>query len=319
MKLSRITHLSTYRLVIPPFASFELFISDPDIEHVPFFAITPHFLTSLYSSYYKRIMTFDAAARIFLSVQHKLFYVVMSLARFNLYANSYVFLAKTARTRVFGRRKIRGGRWSWWAEVCALTFFWGWYAGVLLPNVGQERGWAAALGYLLVSHVVASPLHIQVRPLASLSSSTSHKANESPFLSQIVLSHFSRSTADLGPAESFAHRQLRTTTDVRCPDALAFLHGGLHLQVTHHLFPRLPRHHLRAASKLARAFAKDRGLEYAEFGFAEGNREVRGVLREVAAQVREVAAQVRVVGVVAEANVREAMEKGKEGSGKREE
>lgn len=50
-------------------------------------------------------------------------------------------------------------------------------------------------------------------------------------------------------------------------------------------------------------------MEYAEFGFVEGNREVRGVLRGVAEQVR-------VVGVVAEAGVREAMEKGR---GKREE
>lgn len=32
---------------------------------------------------------------------------------------------------------------------------------------------------------------------------------------QIVLSHFSRSTEDLGVLESFPHRQLRTTMDVR--------------------------------------------------------------------------------------------------------
>lgn len=120
--------------------------------------------------------------------------------------------------------------------------------------------------------------------------------------SKIVLSHFSRSTADLGVTESFVHRQLRTTTDVRCPDWLAFFHGGLQLQVTHHLFPRLPRHQLRAASHLVKAFAKERGMEYAEFGFTEGNREVVGVLKAVAEQVR-------VVGMVAEAGVRDAMEK----------
>jgi delta8-fatty-acid desaturase len=117
-----------------------------------------------------------------------------------------------------------------------------------------------------------------------------------------VLSHFSRSTADLGPNESFPHRQLRTTTDVICPDSLQFLHGGLHLQVTHHLFPRLPRHNLRAASKLVKRFAAVRGLEYAEFGFVEGNQEVHGVLRAVAEQVR-------IVGMVANAEVHEAVEK----------
>jgi delta8-fatty-acid desaturase len=116
-----------------------------------------------------------------------------------------------------------------------------------------------------------------------------------------VLSHFSRSTDDLGPHESFPHRQLRTTTDVVCPPSLAFLHGGLHLQVTHHLFPRLPRHNLRAASIMVKEYAKEQGLEYAEFGFAKGNEEVRGVLREVARQVR-------IVKMVADAGVKDAMQ-----------
>lgn len=78
------------------------------------------------------------------------------------------------------------------------------------------------------------------------------------------------------------------------------MHGGLHLQVTHHLFPRLPRHNLRTASLLVKEFAKERGLEYAEFGFFQGNQEVRGVLKQVAEQAR-------IVGMVADAHVREAM------------
>jgi delta8-fatty-acid desaturase len=119
---------------------------------------------------------------------------------------------------------------------------------------------------------------------------------------QIVLSHFSMSTADLGPIESFPHRQLRTTTDVICPPSLSFLHGGLHLQVTHHLFPRLPRHNLRKASVLVKEFAKERGLVYAEFGFREGNGEVIGVLRGVAEQVA-------IMGRVADTEVREKLVK----------
>jgi sphingolipid 8-(E)-desaturase len=87
---------------------------------------------------------------------------------------------------------------------------------------------------------------------------------------------------------------------VICPPSLAFVHGGLHLQVTHHLFPRLPRHNLKRASALVKAFAAEQGLEYAEFGFVEGNAEVRGVLRSVAEQVK-------IVGMVAEGEVREAM------------
>ena len=110
------------------------------------------------------------------------------------------------------------------------------------------------------------------------------------------------STADLGPTESFPHRQLRTTTDVICPSYLSFVHGGLHLQVTHHLFPRLPRHNLREASVLVKQFAREQGLVYAEFGFIKGNGDVLGVLKAVADQAR-------LVGVVAEKEIQEAVVK----------
>lgn len=129
--------------------------SDPDIQHLPFFAISPHFISNLYSSYYKRILPFDFAARIFLRIQHQLFYVVMSLARFNLYRLSYAFLFNSRNANV----KARGGRWSWWAEVIGLAVFWTWYSAVLLGT----GSWTNALQYLLISHIVTSPLHIQVR------------------------------------------------------------------------------------------------------------------------------------------------------------
>jgi delta8-fatty-acid desaturase len=115
-----------------------------------------------------------------------------------------------------------------------------------------------------------------------------------------VLSHYSRSTTDFGPIESFPHRQLRTTTDVICHPNAEFLHGGLHLQVTHHLFPRLPRHNLKEASHLVKEFAKEQGLEYAEFGFLEGNGEVQDTLRGVADQLK-------IIKMVADSEIHDAM------------
>ncbi|KAF8807335.1 delta 8-sphingoloid desaturase protein [Phlegmacium glaucopus] len=244
---------------------------DPDIEHVPFFAISPAFLDSLWSSYYKRTMVFDRFAKLFLALQHRLFYVVMSFARFNLYGNSYTYLYRKA----FDTRRARGGSWAWRLEMAGLVFFWTWF-GRVLYGCGT---WQKALAYLLVSHVVTSPLHIQ-----------------------IVLSHFSMPTGDLGPIESFPHRQLRTTSDVICSDSVAFMHGGLHLQVTHHLFPRLPRHNLRRASQLVKEFAKQEGLTYAEFGFVDGNQEVIGVLKNVAEQVK-------ILREVAKSEAKEALHK----------
>jgi len=254
--------LTTFPIVVPNHPSH-----DPDIQHVPFFAISPVFLSNLYSSYYHRVMKIDAFAKVLLPFQDKLYYLVLSLARFNLYAQSYLFLLQRARRD-----------WTWYTEIAGIVFYWNWFGRAVL-GVG---GWKMRVLYLLVSHVVASPVHVQ-----------------------IVLSHFSQSTDDLGPTESFPHRQLRTTSDVVCSENIEFIHGGLHLQVTHHLFPRLPRHNLRAASLLVKEYCAEQGLKYSEFGFTEGNKEVLGVLREVAQQAK-------FVGMVAKAEVEHAKELGKD-------
>ncbi|KAL0567313.1 hypothetical protein V5O48_014682 [Marasmius crinis-equi] len=239
---------------------------DPDIEYLPFFAISPTFFSNLYSTFYSRILPFDDTSRILVSIQHKLFYVILALARVNLYRLSYAYLLNAARDR----KRKRAGEWAFWLEILGIMGFWYWFGFGVLRGCLAAASWKTAVGYVLVSHVTTGPLHVQ-----------------------LALSHFSMSTKDLGPTESFVARQLRTTTDVICPDYLSFLHGGLHLQVTHHLFPRLPRHNLRRASEMVKEFAKDRGLTYAEFGFVEGNKEVVGVLRDVAGQVGLVGKVVR--------------------------
>ncbi|KAJ7225577.1 delta 8-sphingoloid desaturase protein [Mycena pura] len=244
---------------------------DPDIEHLPFMAISPVFFNSLWSSYYKRTLRFDRFAQFFVRHQHRVFYIVLALARFNLYANSYPFLVRKA----FDTKRARGGRWAWALEVAGIIFYWYWYTRVL-AGCGS---WKAGLAYFLVSHIAAAPVHVQ-----------------------IVLSHFGMSTEDLGQTESFPDRQLRTTTDVICPDSLSWIHGGLQLQVTHHFFPRLPRHNLKAASLLVKEFAREQGLVYAEFGWINCNQDVLGILQGVADQVG-------LVGKVADAQVKDVLEK----------
>lgn len=216
-------------------------------------------------------MAFDPLARVLIRFQHLLFYVVMAFARFNLYVLSYNFLLK----RRHDGAQARGGKWVSWAELVAICCFWTWYLKVT-RGCGDVQN---QLAFFAVSNIVPSPLHVQVSFHFELLRSFAID------IFQIVLSHFSRSALDLGPKESFVQRQLRTTTDVICPEYLEFLHGGLHLQVTHHLFPRLPRHNLKRASRLVKEFAARENLEYAEFGFVEGNAQVRSVLRDVAKQV----------------------------------
>ena len=103
-------------------------------------------------------MIFDIFGKIFISIQHKLFYVIMSLARFNLYVQSYTFLGKTA----FQAPRAEGGRWWWWTEIFCLVLFYCWYGAVLVGT----GSWKNALLFLLISNVVPSPLHVQVSTIS---------------------------------------------------------------------------------------------------------------------------------------------------------
>lgn len=228
---------------------------DPDIEHMPFFAISHRFLTNLRSTYYERIMTFDAAAQVLLKYQDYLYYIILLFGRFNLYRLSWQYL-------LCGQAPKKGpAGWHRWLELFGQVFFWYWFGyRVLYCSVPD---WPNRILFILISHWVTSPLHVQ-----------------------ITLSHFAMSTADLGVHESFPQMTLRTTMDVDCPTWLDFFHGGLQFQAIHHLFPRIPRHNLRRTQRLVLEFSRDTGIPYMLFTFIDGNKEVISRLGDVAKQVR---------------------------------
>ncbi|KAG8424287.1 hypothetical protein J3458_001093 [Metarhizium acridum] len=226
---------------------------DPDIEHIPLFAVTHRLLGSLRSTYYDRVMEYDAVAKFMLRIQAWTYYPLLALGRFNLYRLSWDYL-------IARRGPRRGpGAWHWYLEIAGQFFFWAWFGYGILYKMLPD-GWTRFM-FVMVSHITSSPLHVQ-----------------------IVLSHFAMSTSDLGPQESFAQRMLRTTMDVDCPPWLDFIHGGLQFQAIHHLFPRVPRHNLRKAQRLVVEFCRDVGIPYALYGFSDGNKAVIGRLSEVSRQ-----------------------------------
>jgi delta8-fatty-acid desaturase len=228
---------------------------DPDIQHMPMFAVSQRFFQSLTSTYYDREMKFDAVAQFTIKFQHYLYYPILALGRFNLYVLSwqYIFLGQ-------GPRKGPAA-WHRWLEMAGQVFFWYWFGyGVLYKSIPTNGN---RLVFLLVSHIVTMIVHVQ-----------------------ITLSHFAMSTADLGVRESFPQRMLRTTMDIACPEWLDFFHGGLQFQVVHHLFPRMPRHNLRRAQKYVMEYCEEVGIPYAVYGFVESNEKVIGRLGDIAQQAR---------------------------------
>ncbi|OAQ65863.1 fatty acid desaturase [Pochonia chlamydosporia 170] len=229
---------------------------DPDIQHMPFFAISSRFFDSLRSTYYDRVMKFDIVSRVLIKYQHYLYYPLLMMGRFNLYRLAWSYLLDPAQAPRKGP--------AWWhryVEMAGQVVFWYWFGyRTLYLSIPT---WSSRVAFLFVSHMVTGGLHVQ-----------------------LTLSHFAMSSAHLGVHESFAQKMIRTTMDVDCPPWLDFVHGGLNFQVVHHLFPRLPRHNLRRAQKHVKEFCDDVGIPYVIFTFTHGNKEVISRLGEVADQVK---------------------------------
>ncbi|KAJ3108388.1 hypothetical protein HK100_003451 [Physocladia obscura] len=219
---------------------------DPDIQHMPFMAVTSRLMNNIYSTYYKRVMDFDAVAKIMIPVQHYTFYILLALGRFNLYVNSIAHL--TSKDRVPHR----------FLELTGITVFWIWYLSLLSTLRATP---SLIVMHILVSHMLTCILHVQ-----------------------ITLSHFGMDTSDV-ENETFAEMAFRTTMDVDCPRWFDWFHGGLQFQVAHHLFPRVPRHNLRTLRPLISTFAKEHGLTYHNYEFIHGNWIVVRQLAKVAQEV----------------------------------
>ncbi|MGM1016957.1 MAG: fatty acid desaturase family protein [Actinomycetota bacterium] len=64
----------------------------------------------------------------------------------------------------------------------------------------------------------------------------------------------------------FLRRQVMMSRNIRGSRFIDVLMGGLNYQVEHHLFPSMPRPHLRRAAPTIAAYCRERGVPYAETG-----------------------------------------------------
>ncbi|KAH6968052.1 fatty acid desaturase [Fusarium avenaceum] len=226
---------------------------DEGIQHLPFMAISTEFFKSLYSTYHDRVMAFNAFAQTAVTYQKYLYYPLLCFGRFNLYVLSLEFILRD--------KGPRSNRWHRFYELSGQIFFWFWF-GYLIMWCSIPT-WTQRFLFLMISHMVTMPLHVQ-----------------------FTLSHFAMSTITPGRNEPWAMQQLRTTMDVDCPAWLDWMHGGLQFQAIHHLFPTMPRHNLRKASEEVRVWSKETGVKYEVYGFVECNSRVLGRLEEVGRQAR---------------------------------
>jgi len=229
--------------------------NDPDIQHMPFMAVTEKiFKGSFWSTYHEKIIKSDLFARTMVSYQHILFLPIMMFARFNLYVQSWIMIIKDIKLLQYPK-----------VEVISILLFPVWISYVLSYfNDSNE-----ILIWLVISHAVAGFLHVQ-----------------------ICISHFPMETFN-GEAytgkddDEWYKLQLRTTLNVDCYEWADFVHGGLQFQIEHHLFPRLPRHNLRAARIMVKELCAKHGVAYHEASFFDAWKLLYTQMRSTALKVRD--------------------------------
>jgi len=227
---------------------------DPDIQHLPFMAVSKVYFKSLFSHYYNRIMKFDGAAEYFISIQHYMFYPIMSLARFNLYAQSFIH-------NIIGPGSQSPKRN---AELLTLTIFWCWLSYLLSFTGSFSNG----LLFMLVSHAVAGLVHVQ-----------------------ICINHFSMEVFDGVPQRAFeddgyVRSQLESTTDIDCHPLMDWFHGGLQFQIEHHIYPHLTRSSLRYVQVEIKKICAKHGLTYYSKPFFRANFDVLKKLYDTSKELK---------------------------------
>ncbi|MFJ9824928.1 fatty acid desaturase family protein [Streptomyces sp. NPDC101160] len=164
----------------------------------------------------------------------------------------------------------------------------------LLSRTGPYRTPRERLveGALLLTHLAgyAALLLTLLTPLQALVFALLHQMLLGVHLGMAFApNHKGMERPDAHPdGDSWGHlrRQVLTSRNIRGGAVTDWFLGGLNYQIEHHLFPSLPRPHLRLAQPAVRAHCEALGLPYTETGFVESYRQALGHLHEVGAPLR---------------------------------
>ncbi|XP_073310355.1 delta(8)-fatty-acid desaturase-like [Primulina huaijiensis] len=222
---------------------------DPDLQHLPVFAVSSTLFKSLTSRFYGRKLTFDSLSRFLVSYQHFTFYPVMCGARVNLYLQTFLLL--------FSKRKVPDRA----TNIIGILVFWTWFPLLVscLPS------WNERVLFVMASFCVTSIQHVQ-----------------------FCLNHFAANVYVGAPkGNDWFEKQTNGTIDISCSSKMDWFFGGLQFQLEHHLFPRLPRCHLRSISPLVQDLCKKHNLPYTSLSFYEANMWTLKTLRTAALEARD--------------------------------
>lgn len=154
----------------------------------------------------------------------------------------------------------------------------------------QSPGERRVEAVLLVSHLIgyATLLLMSMSPGQALAFAALHQALFGLHLGlSFAPNHKGMEMPDPN-GEPWGHlrRQVLTSRNIRGGIVTDWFLGGLNYQIEHHLFPNMPRPHLRLAQPLVRAHCGELGITYAETGLVDSYRQALRHMHEVGEPLR---------------------------------
>ncbi|MEU2157401.1 acyl-CoA desaturase [Streptomyces sp. NPDC019396] len=160
-------------------------------------------------------------------------------------------------------------------------------------STGRRASARAVLveGGLLVAHVAgyAALLLTALTPLQALAFALLHQMLLGLHLGMAFApNHKGMEMPDGTHGSDWGHvqRQVLTSRNIRGGFVTDWFLGGLNYQIEHHLFPSMPRPHLKHVQPLVRAHCRRLGMPYTETGLIDSYREALGHMHAVGEELR---------------------------------
>lgn len=157
----------------------------------------------------------------------------------------------------------------------------------LRRRTGRER---LVEGTLLVAHVAGYIiLLVTTMPAAhALAFAALHQALFGLHLGMAFAPNHKGMDMPDPDGEPWGHlrRQVLTSRNIRGSVLTDWFLGGLNYQVEHHLFPGMPRPHLKLAQSMVKAHCRDLGIPYTETGLVDSYRQALRHMHDVGEPLR---------------------------------
>mmetsp|Transcript_82896 Transcript_82896/g.101604 ORF Transcript_82896/g.101604 Transcript_82896/m.101604 type:complete len:464 (+) Transcript_82896:33-1424(+) len=221
---------------------------DPDIQHMPFLAITIEYFNNVYSKFHRKVLEYDAFAKILVKYQHIHYVPIIMCGRVFLYIQSFIYVFLNQNHFGDGKRT----RFHIRSDQICLILFWCW-----MPALFQST--LRPFLYFFIAHFTAGILHIQ-----------------------IIANHFPCPVYTDIIDDNFVTHQFKTSMAISSNWLTDWFHGGLQYQVEHHLFPMMPRHNLKYVKPYLMEFCEKHKIEYLEDSLFGCVRQIYHILKRTA-------------------------------------